>query len=475
MDQIKNLSLLSAMCENVNSAIAVTNPADGNVLGYVPSHSRETIERTILAAESAQKEWAKTTAKQRAEILNHWYQLLMDNQEDLARIMTLEQGKPLAESRGEVAYGASFVQWFAEEGKRTYGETIPAPLGDRRIMTIRQPVGVAAAITPWNFPIAMITRKAAPALAAGCAFIAKPAAQTPLSAYAVAELAYQAGLPRALLPIVTTTEAAMVGELFCSSPHIQKISFTGSTNVGRILMKQSAETVKRASMELGGNAPFIVFDDADIDSAVKGAIASKFRNAGQTCVCANRFYVHDAVYDVFVAKFVTAVEALKVGNGLEDGVAIGPLIDEPAKAKIQSLLDNAVTQGAKLACGGRDLGGQFFEPTVLTDVSHDMAIVQDEIFGPIAPVIRFSDENELVEMANDTIYGLASYFYSKDINRVFRVAEALEYGMVGVNEGIISTEVAPFGGVKQSGIGREGAREGLDEYLNTKYICLGGM
>lgn len=475
MEQINNLSLLSAMCEKVNSAIPVVNPANGQVLGYVPSHRRDVIEKAITDAEAAQKAWAKTSAKQRAEILSRWYQLVMDNQEDLARIMTLEQGKPLAESRGEVAYGASFVQWFAEEGKRAYGETIPAPMGDRRIMTVRQPVGVAAAITPWNFPIAMITRKAAPALAAGCAFIAKPAAQTPLSAYAVAELAYQAGVPRALLPIVTSTDAAMVGELFCSSPHIQKISFTGSTNVGRILMKQSAESVKRVSMELGGNAPFIVFEDADIDAAVKGAIASKFRNAGQTCVCANRFYVHSDVYDAFVAKFVTAVESLKVGNGLEDGVVIGPLIDEPAKAKIQSLLDSAVTQGATLACGGRDLGGQFFEPTVLTNVSHDMAIVQDEIFGPIAPVIRFSDEASLIEMANDTIYGLASYFYSNDLNRVFRVAEALEYGMVGVNEGIISTEVAPFGGVKQSGVGREGAKQGLDEYLNTKYICLGGM
>ncbi|KKD60306.1 succinate-semialdehyde dehydrogenase [Grimontia sp. AD028] len=475
MEQITNRSLLSAMCENTNTAIAVDNPATGEVLGYVPNHSQKEIENAVSKASEAQKKWAKQTAKQRSEILILWFNLLMENQEDLARIMTLEQGKPLAESRGEVAYGASFIQWFAEEGKRTYGETIPTPLADRRIMTIRQPVGVAAAITPWNFPIAMITRKAAPALAAGCSFIAKPAAQTPLSAYAVAALAYQAGLPRDLLAIVTTTDAVMAGELFCSSDQIQKISFTGSTNVGRILMKQSAESVKRVSMELGGNAPFIVFDDADIDAAVKGAVASKFRNAGQTCVCANRFYVQDAVYDEFVEKFSEAVKALKIGNGLEDGVTIGPLIDDNAKAKVQRLITGATEQGAKVAVGGKDQGGRFFEPTILTDVTHDMAIVQEEIFGPIAPVIRFSDDNSLVQMANDTIYGLASYFYSKDINRIFAIAEALDYGMVGVNEGVISTEVAPFGGVKQSGIGREGAKQGIDEYLNTKYICLGGM
>ncbi|MDD1793101.1 NAD-dependent succinate-semialdehyde dehydrogenase [Enterovibrio sp. ZSDZ42] len=475
MDQIKNLSLLSAMCENVNSAITVTNPATGHVLGYVPSHSRETIENVIAKAEIAQRSWAKTTAKQRADILMSWYQLLMDNQEDLARIMTLEQGKPLAESRGEVAYGASFVQWFAEEAKRAYGETIPTPSSDRRIMTITQPVGVAAAITPWNFPIAMITRKAAPAIAAGCSFIAKPAAQTPLSAYAVTELARQAGLPEGLLNIVTSDDAVMVGELFCSSDKINKISFTGSTNVGRILMRQSAESVKRVSMELGGNAPFIVFDDADIDLAVKGAIASKFRNAGQTCVCANRFYVHDAVYDKFVEKFAAEVATLTVGNGIDNGVNVGPLIDANAKNKVQRLVEEAVAQGATISIGGEDLDGQFFTPTVLTHVQHSMSIVQEEIFGPIAPVIRFHDDASLIEMANDTIYGLASYFYSKDINRIFAVAEALDYGMVGVNEGVISTEVAPFGGVKQSGIGREGARQGLDEYLNTKYICLGGM
>lgn len=475
MEQITNRSLLSAMCENTNTAIAVDNPATGDILGYVPNHSQQEIESAISKASEAQKVWAKQTAKQRSEVLIRWFNLLMENQEDLARIMTLEQGKPLAESRGEVVYGASFIQWFAEEGKRTYGETIPTPMADRRIMTIRQPVGVAAAITPWNFPIAMITRKAAPALAAGCSFIAKPAAQTPLSAYAVAELAYQAGLPRDLLAIVTTTDAVMTGELFCSSDQIQKISFTGSTNVGRILMKQSAESVKRVSMELGGNAPFIVFDDADIDAAVKGAVASKFRNAGQTCVCANRFYVHDAVYDEFVEKFSEAVKALKIGNGLEDGVTIGPLIDDNAKTKVQRLIAGATEHGAKVAVGGKDQGGRFFEPTILTDVTHDMAIVQEEIFGPIAPVIRFSDDNSLVQMANDTIYGLASYFYSKDINRIFAIAEALDYGMVGVNEGVISTEVAPFGGVKQSGIGREGAKQGIDEYLNTKYICLGGL
>ncbi|CZF79079.1 Succinate-semialdehyde dehydrogenase [NADP(+)] GabD [Grimontia celer] len=475
MEQIKNRSLLSAMCENTNSAIAVDNPATGDILGYVPNHSKQEIESAVSKAAEAQKVWAKQTAKQRSEILLRWFNLLMENQEDLARIMTLEQGKPLAESRGEVAYGASFIQWFAEEGKRTYGETIPTPMADRRIMTIRQPVGVAAAITPWNFPIAMITRKAAPALAAGCSFVAKPAAQTPLSAYAAVELAYQAGLPRDLLTIVTTTDAAMAGELFCGSEQIQKISFTGSTNVGRILMKQSAESVKRVSMELGGNAPFIVFDDADIDAAVKGAIASKFRNAGQTCVCANRFYVQNSVYDEFVDKFSKAVSELKIGHGLEEGVSIGPLIDDNAKNKVQRLIASATEQGAKVAVGGKDHGGRFFEPTVLTDVTHDMAIVQEEIFGPIAPVIRFNDDESLIQMANDTIYGLASYFYSKNINRIFAIAEALDYGMVGVNEGVISTEVAPFGGVKQSGIGREGAKQGIDEYLNTKYICLGGM
>ncbi|MEI8611554.1 NAD-dependent succinate-semialdehyde dehydrogenase [Enterovibrio norvegicus] len=475
MKQIKNHTLLSALCDNLDNTIAVTNPADQTLIGHVQAHSREEVEATILRARDAQKAWARTTAKQRAAILMRWYELLMENQEDLARIMTLEQGKPLAESRGEVAYGASFVQWFAEEGKRAYGETIPTPLADRRIMTIKQPVGVAAAITPWNFPIAMITRKAAPALAAGCSFVAKPAIQTPLSAYAVVELARQAGLPDDLLAVVTSEDAPMIGDVFCNSPHIQKISFTGSTNVGRILMKQSAESVKRVSMELGGNAPFIVFDDADIDLAVKGAITSKFRNAGQTCVCANRFYVHDAVYEEFVHKFSLAVDELTVGNGLDDDVVIGPLIDDNAKLKIKSLLDQALQQGATVSAGGDDLGGQFFEPTVLTHVSHSMDIVQAEIFGPIAPVIRFSDDEELIEMANDTIYGLASYFYSKDINRIFKIAEALDYGMVGVNEGVISTEVAPFGGVKQSGIGREGARQGIDEYLNTKYICLGSM
>ncbi|WP_283130845.1 NAD-dependent succinate-semialdehyde dehydrogenase [Enterovibrio norvegicus] len=475
MKQIKNHTLLSALCDNLDNTIAVTNPADQTLIGHVQAHSREEVEATILRARDAQKAWARTTAKQRAAILMRWYELLMENQEDLARIMTLEQGKPLAESRGEVAYGASFVQWFAEEGKRAYGETIPTPLVDRRIMTIKQPVGVAAAITPWNFPIAMITRKAAPALAAGCSFVAKPAIQTPLSAYAVVELARQAGLPDDLLAVVTSEDAPMIGDVFCNSPHIQKISFTGSTNVGRILMKQSAESVKRVSMELGGNAPFIVFDDADIDLAVKGAITSKFRNAGQTCVCANRFYVHDAVYEEFVHKFSLAVDELTVGNGLDDDVVIGPLIDDNAKLKIKSLLDQALQQGATVSAGGDDLGGQFFEPTVLTHVSHSMDIVQAEIFGPIAPVIRFSDDEELIEMANDTIYGLASYFYSKDINRIFKIAEALDYGMVGVNEGVISTEVAPFGGVKQSGIGREGAKQGIDEYLNTKYICLGSM
>ncbi|GAM72499.1 aldehyde dehydrogenase B [Vibrio sp. JCM 19236] len=437
--------------------------------------SSEQLHDVIEKSAAAQKLWAGTTAKHRARVLNTWYQLILDNQNDLARIMTLEQGKPLVESKGEVVYGASFVQWFAEEGKRTYGENIPSPLSDRRISTIKQPVGVAAAITPWNFPIAMITRKAAPALAAGCSFIGKPANQTPLSAYAIAVLAERAGLPKHLLQIVNSHSSVMVGKTFCSHPLVNKISFTGSTEVGRELMKLSAAQVKRTSMELGGNAPFVVFDDADIDAAVQGAMDSKFRNAGQTCVCANRFYVHSKVHDEFVAKFAQKISELKVGDGLDTGVQIGPLIDQKAKLTVLNHLNGAIKQGAKVVAGGADLDGLFVEPTLLTEVTQQMDIVQTEIFGPIAPVIKFESDDELIAMANDSIYGLASYFYSKDINRIFHIAEALEYGMVGVNEGIISTEVAPFGGIKQSGIGREGAKQGIDEYLNTKYICFGGL
>lgn len=475
MEQIVNKSLLNATCDANDDAIAVINPATEQVVAYIPSISSSEILKLVEKSKQAQKLWQQKTAAERSKVLETWYQLMMDNADDLARIMTLEQGKPLAESKGEVNYGASFLKWFAEEGKRTYGEVIPEPASSKRIMTIRQPVGVAAAITPWNFPIAMITRKAAPALAAGCSLMVKPANQTPLSAYATAELAYQAGLPRDLLIVVNNHSSVAVGDIFCTHDDIKKLSFTGSTEVGRHLIKQSAETIKRTSMELGGNAPFIVFDDANIDDAVEGAIASKFRNAGQTCVCANRFYVQDAVYDEFVEKFTQAVAKLKVGDGLEEGVTIGPLVDSRAKESVMGYISTAIEQGAKVAMGGQGLDGLFVEPTVLTDVTQDMDIVQTELFGPVAPVVRFSDDQELVEKANDTIYGLASYFYTGSIPRAFHIAEQLEYGMVGINEGLISTEVAPFGGVKQSGFGREGAKQGIDEYLNIKYMCFGGL
>ncbi|MGR5147009.1 NAD-dependent succinate-semialdehyde dehydrogenase [Photobacterium alginatilyticum] len=475
MQSIQNPSLLSFLCEPSEQSLAVTNPATGEVIGHIPTQSKAEIEAAIERSHEAQGYWKKRTAKERAAVLKRWFQLIMDNQQDLARIMTLEQGKPLTEAMGEVAYGASFVEWFAEEAKRVYGDVIPAPMSDRRLATIKQPIGVTAAITPWNFPIAMITRKAAPALAAGCSMIAKPANLTPLSAYAVAELAYQAGIPRDLLTLVVNASSAMVGEVFCTHPKIRKLSFTGSTQVGRLLLAQCANDIKRTSMELGGNAPFIVFDDADIDKAVQGAVASKFRNAGQTCVCANRFYVQDSVYETFVDKFVAAVKALKMGNGLDDGVVIGPVIEQKAKESIEHIIAQAKQEGVTVACGDIQQSGLFVSPTVLTEVRQDMDIVKQEIFGPVAPVIRFNSDEELIEMANDTIYGLASYFYSRDIGRIWKVAEALEYGMVGINEGVISTEVAPFGGVKQSGLGREGAKQGMDEFLDVKYLCFGGI
>ncbi|MGF1721897.1 NAD-dependent succinate-semialdehyde dehydrogenase [Vibrio kyushuensis] len=475
MELIVNKLLLSKLCAEGDNSIAVYNPADDSVVGYIPSLTSSEIYQKVEQSKVAQQLWQKKTASERCAVLQRWYQLVHDNADDLARIMTLEQGKPLAEAKGEVMYGASFIQWFAEEGKRTYGETIPTPATNKRVMTIKQPVGVTASITPWNFPIAMITRKAAPALAAGCSCLVKPANQTPLSAYAIAELAYQAGLPEDLLVVVNNHSSVVVGDIFSNHEDIKKLSFTGSTEVGRTLIKLTADTVKRTSMELGGNAPFIVFDDADLDAAVTGAVASKFRNAGQTCVCANRFYVHDSVYDQFVDKFITAVSHLKIGNGLDEGVSIGPLIDKKAKTNILRLLDQAQAQGAELRFGGESLEGNFIQPAILTEVTQEMSIISQEIFGPIAPVVRFTDTDDLIEKANDTIYGLASYFYTKDLNRAFKVAEALEYGMVGINEGIISTEVAPFGGVKQSGFGREGARQGIEEYLSTKYICLGGM
>ncbi|HIF5976158.1 TPA: NAD-dependent succinate-semialdehyde dehydrogenase [Vibrio parahaemolyticus] len=474
MQQIQNQSLVSFMVANPQQGIAVTNPATGELLGYAPVSTENDILNGIERASVAQKEWAALPAKTRAGMLNRWFQLLLENKVDLGRLMTLEQGKPLAEAQGEVLYGASFIEWFAEEAKRTYGETIPAPSADKRLVTIKQPIGVACAITPWNFPIAMITRKAAPALAAGCSFVVKPSESTPLSAFAVAELAYQAGIPRDVLQVVLGENSRQVGAIFTSHSLIRKLSFTGSTQVGSVLMQQSAADIKRTSMELGGNAPFIVFDDADIDAAVAGAMASKFRNAGQTCVCANRFYVHSKVYDEFVAKFDAAVQQLNVGNGLEEGVNIGPVISESAKQGIQALIDGAIEQGAKPVTELKTLDGLFMQPVVLKDVTHDMKIVSEEIFGPVAPVIRFDSDAQLIEMANDTIYGLASYFYSQNIHRVWKIAEALEYGMVGINEGMISTEVAPFGGVKQSGIGREGAKQGIDEYMDVKYLCFGG-
>lgn len=474
MQQIINQSLLSFMVPSEEQGIAVTNPATGERLGFAPVSSQQSILDGIERSSVAQKEWAAMSAKARGALLLRWHQLLLENKQDLGRLMTLEQGKPLAEAEGEVAYGASFIEWFAEEAKRTYGETIPAPSGDKRLLTIKQPIGVACAITPWNFPIAMITRKAGPALAAGCSFVVKPSESTPLSAFAVVELAYQAGIPRDVLQVVLGEDSRQVGAIFTSHPLIRKLSFTGSTKVGSILMQQSAHDIKRTSMELGGNAPFIVFDDADIDAAVAGAMASKFRNAGQTCVCANRFYVHSTVYDEFVVKFDAAVQNLKVGNGLEQGVTIGPVISESAKQGIQSLIDGAIEQGAQPVSELKQLDGLFIQPVILKNVTHDMKIVSEEIFGPVAPVIAFDNDEQLIEMANDTIYGLASYFYSQNIHRVWKIAEALQYGMVGINEGIISTEVAPFGGVKQSGIGREGAKQGIDEYMDVKYLCFGG-
>ncbi|PMG17696.1 succinate-semialdehyde dehydrogenase (NADP(+)) [Vibrio splendidus] len=473
MLNIKNQHLLSFMVTEANNAVAVTNPATGELVGHAPISSQAELANAIERAHVAQKEWAKVPAKSRAASLHRWHQLILENKEDLARIMTIEQGKPLAEATGEVVYGASFIEWFAEEAKRTYGDSIPSTVAGKRLVTIKQPIGVACAITPWNFPIAMITRKAAPALAAGCSFVVKPSDETPLSAFAVVELAYQAGIPKDLLQVVLGESPEQVGTLFTSHPLIKKISFTGSTRVGSILMAQAAQGIKRTSMELGGNAPFIVFDDADIDAAVQGAMASKFRNAGQTCVCANRFYVHSKVYDEFVAKFDQAVQQLKIGNGLDEGVTIGPVVSQNAKNNIQALIDRAVEQGATPATPTQELDGLFLQPVILINVKHSMDIVQQEIFGPVAPVMQFETDEELIEMANDTIYGLASYFYSQNIHRVWNIAEALEYGMVGINDGLISTEVAPFGGVKQSGIGREGAKEGIDEYMDIKYLCFG--
>ncbi|GGL72515.1 NAD-dependent succinate-semialdehyde dehydrogenase [Wenxinia marina] len=451
----------------------VRNPARGDVIANVPDLSRGEIARAIDAAHAAQKDWARKTGKARAAILRKWYDLMMANQEDLAILMTAEQGKPLAESRGEVAYGAGFVEWFGEEAKRVYGETIPGHMEDKRILVLKQPIGVAAGITPWNFPNAMIARKVAPALAAGCAFVSRPASLTPLSALAMAKLAEEAGVPAGILSVVTTTSSSEAGKEFCENPKVRKLTFTGSTEVGRILLRQAAEQVMKCSMELGGNAPFIVFDDADLDEAVKGAIACKFRNNGQTCVCANRIYVQAGVYDAFAEKLKAAVEKLHVGDGLSDGTDLGPLIEPAAVDKVQEHLKDALGKGAAVLTGGdvHELGGQFFQPTIVTGATPQMKVATEETFGPFAPLFRFEDEDDVIRQANDTIFGLAAYFYARDLSRVTRVQEALEYGIVGVNTGLISTEVAPFGGVKQSGLGREGSRHGIEDYLEMKYVC----
>jgi succinate-semialdehyde dehydrogenase/glutarate-semialdehyde dehydrogenase len=457
-----------------NGTFAVTNPARGDVIAEVADLSRAQVAGAIAQAETAQKEWASWTGKERAAVMRRWFDLMTENAADLGTILTAEQGKPLAEAVGEIGYGASFVEFFGEEAQRVYGEMIPGHQRDKRIMVLKQPIGVAASITPWNFPNAMITRKAAPALAVGCAFVARPAKETPLSALVLGVLADRAGIPAGVFNVVTSSRASEIGKEFCENPAVRKLTFTGSTEVGRILMKQAADQVMKCSMELGGNAPFIVFDDADLDAAVEGAMMCKFRNNGQTCVCANRIYVQAGVYDAFAAKLKTAVEALKIGDGLTAGTTTGPLINADAVDKIQEHLDDVIAKGGTLLTGGKrhGLGGTFYEPTVMTGVTQDMKVAQEETFGPLAPLFKFDDEDEVIAMANDTIFGLASYFYAKDLSRVYKVAEALEYGIVGVNTGIISTELAPFGGVKQSGLGREGSHHGIDDYLEMKYICM---
>ncbi|EBA06380.1 NAD-dependent succinate-semialdehyde dehydrogenase [Sagittula stellata] len=458
-----------------DKTFSVTNPARGDVIAEVCDLSRDQVAKAIDAAYTAQKDWATWTGKERAAVLRKWFDLMVENQNDLGIIMTAEQGKPLAEAKGEIAYAAGFIEFFGEEAKRIYGETIPGHQRDKRIMVMKQPIGVAASITPWNFPSAMITRKAGPALAAGCAFVARPAKETPLSAIALAVLAERAGVPAGVFNVVTSSSSSEIGKEFCENPKVRKLTFTGSTEVGRILLRQAADQVMKCSMELGGNAPFIVFDDADLDAAVQGAIMCKFRNNGQTCVCANRIYVQSGVYDAFAEKLQAATAKLKVGDGLEDGTDLGPLINSDAIDKVQEHISDATSKGAKVVYGdGKPLSGEghFLPPTILTGVTQDMQVATDETFGPLAPLFKFDDVDDVIEMANDTIFGLASYFYAKDLSRVYKVAEALEYGIVGVNTGIISTEVAPFGGVKQSGLGREGSHHGIEDYLEMKYVCL---
>ena len=482
--ELNDTTLLRQQCyidgEWVDAAaggtIEVSNPATGEAIGTVPALTGEETRAAIEAAEAAWGGWRSKTGKQRAGLLRNWFSLMIENQEDLAKLMTAEQGKPLAESRGEIAYAASFVEWFAEEAKRVYGDVIGDPLPGHRIVVLKQPIGVVVAITPWNFPAAMITRKCAPALAAGCPVVIRPASQTPLSALALALLAERAGIPKGVVNVVTGPSGEMGREL-TGNPSVRKLSFTGSTEVGKLLMAQCAETVKKVSLELGGNAPFIVFDDADLDAAVVGAMASKFRNTGQTCVCANRFLVQEGVYETFAAKLGEAVSRLRVGNGLDEGVEQGPLIDAAGVAKVESHIADALAHGASLVTGGarHALGGSFFEPTVIADATPEMAFAREETFGPVAPLFRFRDEAEAIALANDTEFGLAAYFYTRDIGRTWRVAEALEYGIVGSNTGVISNEVAPFGGVKESGIGREGSKYGIDDYVEIKYVRMGGI
>ena len=452
----------------------VRNPARGDVIARVADVTRAEAARAIQAAENARHAWAKRTAKERAGVLRRWFDLMMENQEDLAVILTAEMGKPLAEARGEIAYGGAFVEWFSEEARRVYGEIIPGHQPDKRISVLRQPIGVAASITPWNFPNAMIARKVAPALAVGCGFVARPAAETPLSALSMAVLAERAGVPKGLLSVLPSSRASDIGKEFCENPIVRKLTFTGSTEVGRILLRQAADQVMKCSMELGGNAPFIVFDDADLDAAVAGAMMSKYRNNGQTCVCANRIYVQAGVYDAFAEKLKAAVEKMQVGDGLADGTDLGPLINREAVDKVEDHIADALAKGGAVLTGGRKHGngGNFFEPTIVTGVTQEMKVATEETFGPLAPLFRFESEDEVVAMANDTIFGLAAYFYARDVGRITRVQEALEYGIVGVNTGIISTEVAPFGGIKQSGLGREGSLHGIEDYLEMKYVCL---
>ena len=464
-------------CEADNGkSFPVTNPATREVLAQVPDMGATETRRAIEAAKAAWPEWRRKPARERAGLLRKWHDLMMANLDDLATLMTAEQGKPLAESKGEISYAASFIEWFAEEGKRVYGDTIPSPWTDRRLVVVKEPVGVCCAITPWNFPAAMITRKAGPALAAGCTMVAKPAESTPLSAFALAVLAERAGIPAGVFNVLTGDPKAIGGEM-TSNQDVRKITFTGSTEVGRLLMRQSADTIKKISLELGGNAPFIVFDDADLDAAVEGAIISKFRNTGQTCVCANRLYVQDRVYDAFAEKLVAAVARLKVGNGFEADVVLGPLIDQAAVEKVEEHIEDAVSKGARVLLGGKrhKLGGTFFESTVLADVTSKMKVAREETFGPVAPLFRFNKDEDAVQLSNDTEFGLAGYFYSRDVGRIWRVAENLEYGIVGINTGLVSNEVAPFGGVKQSGLGREGSHYGIDEFMEVKYLCMGGL